>query len=542
MRISRVAGFVGAILGSLLFSSVVGQLLSQDLVSNETPMAVWVAPSLVRVGPTDPQDYISSITFSGARGEYVDTQLIVTAPPETTLTNINVMVTDLIGPGGATIAQSNYSLYREHYVTFDTGSLDFGPSATNRPLPPGTYPDPLVPFNDPETGAPLSGNGASLQAVPFDVAAGHNQPIWIDLFIPRERATSPPGIYSGSIVVASDQGQVTVPVAVTVWDFELPLVPSEKTLFFVFDNNRGVIQANQTVLLRHKIMPMRIWNPTFAPSHIADFGLNRTSLAYYGAATCHSINPAPSVADIEWQMAHYPAGLEFDIYPADEVSGCTEIYPTLKEWAQNAHAAGAKIVVTMEPDPALYDDGSGTGAPAVDFWAMLPRMWPSNREGIPGELWSYNNLGSDGYSPKWQIDFLPINYRIQAGFLNQMVGATGLLYWAVDHWPNEETAWDNVLVGPGYGAYWPGEGILIYPGGRVGTHEPAPSMRLKYLRDGIQDFEYVALLKQKNQMDFINSVIKPIAADWRNWTRDHGALEAVRRQAGEQLDRLSRSQ
>jgi hypothetical protein len=539
MRISRFAKLAGSVCGVIVCGLVAGHLLTPSVLRSQTSMAVWVVPSLVRVGPTDAAGNISSISLAGARGEYVDTQIIVTAPSSTTLTDVDVIVTDLIGPGGAVLAQSNYSLYREHYVSFDTGSLDFGPFATNRPLPPGTYPDPLIPFNDPETGLPLSGNGASLQAVPFTVAAGHNQPIWIDLFIPREASTSPPGVYTGSIIVTSSHGDITVPVSLTVWNFELPLVPSEKTLFFVFDNRRGVVEANQTVLLRHKIMPMRMWNPAFAPSQIADFGLSRTDLAYYGAATCDSIAPAPSVADIQSQVAQYPPGLSLDIYPADEVSGCTAIYPALKEWARNAHAAGVKIVITMQPDPALYDDGSGTGAPAVDYWAMLPRMWPTSLAGIPGELWSYNDLGGDGYSPKWQIDFLPINYRIQAGFLNQMLGATGLLYWAVEHWPDEVTAWDNVLFGPLSGAYWPGEGILIYPGARVGTTEPAPSMRLKYLRDGIQDYEFVELLKKRGQQSFINSVIKPIATDWHNWTQEQAVLEAVRLQAGEHLDRLS---
>ena len=525
----------------IIVAVAVGYLLPPHVLRSATPMSVWVVPSLVRVGPADAPGNISAMTVSGARGEYVDAQVVVTAPSNTTLTDVNVTVTDLIGPNGAVIAKSNYNLYREHYVTFASGSLDYGPFATNRPLPPGTYPDPLIPFNDPETGAPLSGNGASLQAVPFTVTDGRNQPIWIDLFIPRGATTSPPGVYTGSIVVASSQGQITVPVSLTVWNFELPLMPSERTLFFVFDNHRGVVKANQTVLLRHKIMPMRMWNPSFAASQIADFGLRRTDLPYYGAATCDSIEPAPSVSDIQSHVAQYPSGLSLDIYPADEVGGCTAIYPSLKQWAQNAHAAGVKIVLTMQPDPDLYDDGSGTGSPAVDYWAMLPRMWPSRLTGIPGESWSYNDLEGDTYSPKWQIDFLPINYRIQAGFLNQMAGATGLLYWAVDYWPSEATAWDNVLVGPVSGAYWPGEGILIYPGARVGTTEPAPSMRLKYLRDGIQDYEYVELLKKNNQVSFINSIIKPIAANWHTWTQDESALEAVRLQSGEQLDRLFRA-
>jgi len=536
--LKRLAKLAGASLTIILLALIVGHLLAPDVARSQSTISVWVVPSLIRIGPTDTPGNVTEITLAGARGEYVDTQIVVSAPSNTALTDVNVTVTDLTGPNGAIITQSNYSLYREHYVTFDRGSPDFGPFATNRPLPPGTYPDPLIPFKDPRTGAPLSGNGASLQAVPFSVAPGRNQPIWIDLYIPRDNRRAPRGVYTGSIRVTSAQGDVTVPISLTVWNFVLPVTPSEKTLFFIFDNRRGVVQANQTVLLRHKIMPMRMWNPSFAVPQMAEYGLARTDLAFYGAATCDSMAPAPSVSEIQSQAAMYPPQLSLDIYPADEVSGCTAIYPTIKEWARNAHAAGVRIVITMEPDPALYDDGSGTGAPAVDSWAVLPRHWPADRTGIPGELWSYTALAGDSYSPKWQIDYLPINYRIHSGFLNQMVGATGLLYWAVEHWPDEATAWDNVLLGPISGSYWPGEGILVYPGSRVGTQEPAPSMRLKYLRDGIQDYEYVQLLKRFNQTSFINSVIRPIAADWQNWTKDASVLESVRLQAGEQINRI----
>jgi hypothetical protein len=109
----------------------------------------------------------------------------------------------------------------------------------------------------------------------------------------------------------------------------------------------------------------------------------------------------------------------------------------------------------------------------------------------------------------------------------------------VDYWPNEATAWDNVLFVYVSGAYWPGEGVLVYPGAKVGTAAPAPSMRLKYLRDGIQDYEYMQMLKNAGQASFVNSVITPIASDWHNWTQDRVALEAARSQLGQQLDHLS---
>ena len=77
---------------------------------------VWVSPSLIRVGKTDAPGSASSITLSSARGETVDTQVIVHAPPSG-LTHVNLSASALTGPGGASISASNVTLYREYYIT-----------------------------------------------------------------------------------------------------------------------------------------------------------------------------------------------------------------------------------------------------------------------------------------------------------------------------------------------------------------------------------------------------------------------------------------
>src|SRR5258708_5549885 len=86
--------------------------------------SVWVAPSLVRVGKTDAAGTTSSISLSSARGETVDTQIVVQGPSGG-LTNVNVSASALTGPGGATIPASNVTLYREYYLTV-TGTANYG--------------------------------------------------------------------------------------------------------------------------------------------------------------------------------------------------------------------------------------------------------------------------------------------------------------------------------------------------------------------------------------------------------------------------------
>src|SRR2546423_4956871 len=165
----------------------------------------WVSPRLARVGVTDAPGTTTSINLSSGRGETVATQVIVRAPSGG-LTNVNLSASALSGPGGATIAASNITLYREFYVTINR-TTNYG-NGNNPPpsLDSGTYAEPLIPFNDPQSGLPLCGNGAALQACNASVVAGQNQPYWSDIFVPRGVANSPAGSYTGSINITADQG------------------------------------------------------------------------------------------------------------------------------------------------------------------------------------------------------------------------------------------------------------------------------------------------------------------------------------------------
>jgi len=111
--------------------------------NSSTPFPAWVVSGLVRVGKTDGAETTSSISLSGARGETVDTQVVVRGIGSG-LTNVNVSASALTGPNGATIPASNITLYREHYISV-TGTASYG-GGSNPPLGSGTYPEPLIPF------------------------------------------------------------------------------------------------------------------------------------------------------------------------------------------------------------------------------------------------------------------------------------------------------------------------------------------------------------------------------------------------------------
>jgi hypothetical protein len=80
------------------------------------------------------------------------------------------------------------------------------------PLGTGWYADALIPE--------VSGAAdRRLRAFPFDVEAGRNQPIWVDVFVPLDAT---PGTYTGAFEVRSPQGSARGMVRLTVRDFELP--------------------------------------------------------------------------------------------------------------------------------------------------------------------------------------------------------------------------------------------------------------------------------------------------------------------------------
>src|SRR5438445_2399247 len=148
--------------------------------SAQTAPTIWVVPNLQRVGMSDAPGSSTQAQLTAARGEYESFQIVVRAPGGIGLTNVNLSVSDLTGSTGQTISKTDLTLYREQYVNVNPSSPDLGGS--NRPQCPGWYADGLIPFVDAATGAPPS--GATIKAVPANIAAGTNQPLWLDEFVP----------------------------------------------------------------------------------------------------------------------------------------------------------------------------------------------------------------------------------------------------------------------------------------------------------------------------------------------------------------------
>jgi len=506
----------------------------------QSNFSTWVVPSLIRVGQTDAPGTLSSIAVSGARGETVDTQVVVQGPAGG-LSNVNATATALTGPGGVSIPAANVTLYREYYLSV-TGTASYG-GGSNPPLGSGTYAEPLIPFNDPETGAALCGSSASLKACNAGVSTGQNQPYWIDISIPYGVANCPPGTYTGSVTISSSQGNATIPLSLTVWNFELPMQPSELSLWTLWPPAAGNTTATLArALMRNKVMG---WYDVASnsPSDVTGMGLNRSGLDsyYYIGIQCNgAYSSIPSTSQINTAAANFPAGLGLDFYMADELNGCSGDYSDIKTLGANAHAANRSVKTMMTlnaTDPNLYG--------YVDHWVLLDSLqqWPALPFTSGGDLWSYTSCNAGyGNTPEWMVDYPPINERIQAGFLNFTQGGTGLLYYRADGWTagNAIGSWNNVdTTACGGGLGRPGDGIFLYPPAPIASTESAPGIRLKAIRDGIQDYEYAQMLKNLGQLSVVDTTLLPIATSWSNWSHDPNALENARTQLGQLLHQLA---
>jgi hypothetical protein len=130
------------------------------------------------------------------------------------------------------------------------------------------------------------------------------------------------------------------------------------------------------------------------------------------------------------------------------------------------------------------------------------------------------------------VDISPVANRIME-WMTWKYGVQGELYYSTTDAYNMGNPWDDVNR---YGGN--GDGTLFYPGrpDRIGgkTHIPVESIRLKLIREGLEDYEYLHMLGSS-----------PIAAEAANsivhathdFDHDPTKLYAARRLMGEELSR-----
>lgn len=485
---------------------------------------VWVTNSLDRMTQKSVTGSGKNIDLQAARGEWESFQVIIKAG--SSAVTINDLKLSNFTMRNTKIPTSSVTLFREHFIKIDTPSVQFGGTVyTNPSLGKGKYADALIPFVDPESGAAL--NGAKYDAIPYTTDANEIAAFWVDIQVPYSQAA---GVYSANYTLTTTAGNYSGTVSLKVHNFTLPVQP---TLYSHFQTWLPYSLSERKVLLRNKLSPGYV-DPSDDKT-LVPLGLNCANLGFWSGAnytTCTMDSP-PSVSEMTREVEAHDTSLLLYNYSADEISDCQDLYDDVQEWGRTIHAAGAKQLITMVPEPQVADDG--TGSPAVDIFPILPKQLMKYHKNVKAaqllgsHVWMYTALVQDAHSPKWLIDFSPVGFR-NVGMLSARQGLKGILNWSVDFGIYEgDKVWDDGYVFHNSDGFaFIGEGNMLYPGKQAGIDELVQSMRLKWLRDAVEDYEYYHLLSVCGQETFAQEQMKTVARTWYQWSKNIDSILNVR--------------
>ncbi len=476
--------------------------------------SVWTALATEKIRPSAAPRAAATARITAARNEFEAFQVVVTGPA----TNVRAAASALDGPGRI----EDVRLYRAALIQVNTPSALDGAT--------GGWPDALVPDVD-------EVEGERRNAFPFSVPAGESRTIWVEVFVPQDAAA---GEYSGDVRVSWDGGEATVPVSLGVWPFALPATASLKTAFgFTWSALRvahgvdgdafSALRARYGELaLDHRLTLSKIDDGNRDLDHFAAFfgpqldGGAHTRLA--GAASTSIEFLGQSGDTTRWSSFFDARGWRDRLYQytCDEppLTCAWSDIPARAREAREASPPFRTLVTTSIEDADAHGvtDSIDILVPVVNYLDDRRGTYAGDQRGkydafLAGgegrEVWTYQscmshgcggtvNMGSpsdqDRYFtgwPSYMIDASAVRNRAME-WLSFRYRVTGELYYETalafgrDPWSDQ---WD--FSGNG-------DGTLFYPGtpARIGgtTDVPVASIRLKMLREGLEDYEYLKRL------------------------------------------------
>ncbi|MFA6564108.1 MAG: DUF4091 domain-containing protein [Verrucomicrobiia bacterium] len=535
-------------------------------VNSHAACQVWTCRDTTHVLRNEPAGKMKNITLAAARNEWESFQILLRS--DVAVKGVNVEPGDLKGPRDVVILAADAMLYRQHQLELML------PSHRNDSFKPGWYPDPLIPFRHPLTKQPL--DGARFKAVPFDLPANETHGFWMDVFVP---ADAKPGKYRGMYRVTAE-GRVAAKIAVelTVWDFELPRVstlqtalgsPAERMHSYYAKRakagkepepkNWDAVEAQVAdEVSRHRI---NATPPTalLTPQKQAD-GSHRFTAEQVDALrkfvdtwhvnAIHTPHPRSVVKDPEVEREKLHAwlkscdrmaaelnrpGVTFFTYLKDEPND-EEEYHYVQKWGPPIRAAKSVVKVMVVEQTKTQNEKWGNLYGAIDIWCPLfplhDEETAAQRRALGETIWTYTALCQRDPTPWWEIDFPLLNYRAPS-WIAWRYHMRGLLYWGgMSYWSGVEDPWTDPKTldrrKNGKGPLYQGEGTLVYPGRAAGYDGIAPSLRLKALRDSIEDYEYLAILERAGLRAEAEKIVLPLAESWFKWEKDAAAYSKAR--------------
>ena len=121
-------------------------------------------------------------------------------------------------------------------------------------------------------------------------------------------------------------------------------------------------------------------------------------------------------------------------------------------------------------------------------------------------------------------------------WLTRRYGFTGILFWRIQYLWTRQDVWENMYAEK---FYCQGDGTLYYPGtpDKIGgeTDIPIPSLRIKYLREAMEDYEYFHILDEMGEEQWVDDITRTVAPKTFHWEHDWARLLDWRRKVAEKI-------
>ncbi len=516
------------------------------------------------------------IHISSAKREYESFQVVV-IPLGKSLKGVKVKVSDLLHSDGQT------RLPRKYIKWFPIGYVRTKPNVNSSiGRLSWQWPDVLMPSK------------------PFDVKVGFVQPIWFTVYV---APNMPAGVYRGLIDVGDNEGNVqTVGLELRVRNYTLPVRGKLKTAFSICAGRWEMWYKPKEVKKRLKADGKKGLN-LYTSYECEDVLPHKKWLEFYDFLLAHRLSPTtiysslkngrarvvPPMADMEYcydrgmnATCLFCTGDDFPKDPKKAQKYLDDLKKYLKQWDNFVKEHNWPDFTfymhcfdesEMRPNKRKYYDFAmktvldflgkefpwlkretanpyiPRHASRIDIFTPLtsqidkkPKLYAKLiAEGK--EIWTYVCCGPGRPYANLLIDFPGVDPRILPwqlykyhikGFLYYLIN----LYWNQENWDKEGSKWPNKPWNT-YAYHMNGDGLLVYPGPDA---TPLASVRLENLRDGIEDYEALAILeelsmripKTKNNELLLTKIKHQLAvpdevtSSWKTYTKDPDVIISAR--------------
>ena len=501
----------------------------------------WYVNSFTKTDPDNPEPADKkSFTVYMTRGECEDAQIIVSADEKRE--GLSLFAPNLKNKNGDEIQTE---IFRQYYVKCGKKY----------------YPDPVAPMND--------------TTRCFDIEAGRSQAMYVQL---KTTAETPAGDYSG--VVSVMQGDKTVKqlrLFCRVWDIVMPeTMTSVATVNLYGDqiqrfHGKDMYKEYYEFLLGYRVNP---WGLPYdilderSETYMNDPRVNSFEIPYeWNDENLLSARAQKIINNDLWSKKafYYPYDEPTDKDKLNIVAG---VGTRIKQFHP-----GARIVVPFFTD-VKYDserDQIAFMSEYINIWCPKTFCFTKSTDKASGRKMLYNTMQKKKYPEFgqrmkeevaggdevwWYVCWEPglpyLNmYVDMQGYMNRLLfwqqkqyDCTGFLYWSSNCWEHVENPWTNMAtVGTDYrtGACILsdkvfGDGSLLYPGTEVNVDGPCGSVRLRTIRDGIEEFEMLTMLENAKGRAAIDGIIEKISKNVVEYTSDENDLAAARIELGNALE------